>query len=104
MRSSPPSIQSGDSELWVSAHDARDDLPSQRAVYTNQLFKGSPTAREREGETASCSVHADCMFTLPSAHIHVITTHTHLSELFLEYKHGFRWELKFILEEVILDI
>lgn len=96
MRSSPPSIQSGDSELWVSAHDARDDLPSRRAVYTNQLFKGSPTAREREGETASCSVHADCML--------LTHTHTHTSELFLEYKHGFRWELKFILEEVILDI
>lgn len=72
MRSSPPSIQSGDSELRVSAHD--DDFPSRRAVYTNQLFKGSPTAREREGETGSCSVHADCMFTLRS---HTCYYHTH---------------------------
>lgn len=70
---------------------------------TSYLKEARQPERGREKQEAAQFMPA-CLHSPQLTYMLLPHTHTHTSELFLEYKHGFRWELKFILEEVILDI
>lgn len=68
---------------------------------TSYLKEARQPERGREKQQAAQFMLTACLHSPQLTYMLLppTPTHTHTSELFLEYKHGFRWELKFIHED-----